>query len=131
MTKKESKKKHHKITKLVSDKVSPIMDRRAMEKVMSGTGKLLSEHEFASVDEANDFLQDLLTQGGPLPSPTHAPLEQDRVLLDPAFQVFSDYIQESLKYMVQTSKTYGGRPEDEIMEQTVKLRRQESAAFLT
>jgi tetratricopeptide (TPR) repeat protein len=89
MTKKESKKKHHKITKLVSDKVSPIMDRRAMEKVMSDTGKLLSEHEFASVDEANEFLQDMLAQGGLLPtSNAHTPLEQAQELMYEAWDSF-------------------------------------------
>jgi tetratricopeptide (TPR) repeat protein len=104
MTKKESKKKHHKITKLVSDKVSPIMDRRAMEKVMSGTGKLLSEHEFASVDEANDFLHDLLTQGGPLPSPKHAPLEQAQELMYEAWDSFGMRRVELARRALEISK---------------------------
>jgi len=88
MSKKESKKKHHKSTKSVSDKVSHIGDRRAMEKIMSDVGKLLSEHEFASVDDANDFLQDMLAKGGPLPLPAHTPLEQAQELMYEAWDSF-------------------------------------------
>ncbi|HSE84506.1 MAG TPA: tetratricopeptide repeat protein [Thermodesulfobacteriota bacterium] len=81
MGKKESKKKLHKSIESVSEGSSPIMDRRAMEKMMSDIGKLFSEHEFASIEEANAFLQDMLGGGGLPPSPKHTPLEHAQDLM--------------------------------------------------
>jgi len=105
MSKKESKKKHHKSTKPVSDKVSPIVDRRAMEKIMSDIGKLLNEREFASVDEANDFLQEMLAKGGPPPSsPAYTPLEQAQELMYEAWDSFGKRRVELARRALDISK---------------------------
>ncbi|HEX6293452.1 MAG TPA: hypothetical protein VFZ66_30000 [Herpetosiphonaceae bacterium] len=55
----------------------PIMDRRAMEKMMAQVSRALSEQEFESIDEANAFLQELMTSGRlDQPSPPETPLEE-------------------------------------------------------
>lgn len=56
-----------------------------MEKVMSDIGRLLSEREFASVEEANAFLQKTLASGGPPPSLPHTPLEEAQDLMHEAW----------------------------------------------
>lgn len=42
----------------------PIPDRRVMEKALSDIGRILSEREFDSADEANAFIRDMLASGG-------------------------------------------------------------------
>jgi tetratricopeptide (TPR) repeat protein len=51
-------------------------DRRALEKSLSDIGRILSEHEFASIDEANAFMQNLMASGQSFDRPAHTPLEQ-------------------------------------------------------
>lgn len=59
-----------------------MVGRRAMEKTMSDITKLLSERDFASIDEANAFLQQALASGQPLsPSSRRTPLEQAQDLM--------------------------------------------------
>ena len=41
----------------------------ASDKMMADIGRLLSQQEFGSIDEANDFLQKWLASGQPLPPP--------------------------------------------------------------
>jgi ST7 protein. len=78
MDRKKPKKKNRKSTKRKASASPPFRDRRAMEKTMVDTGRLLSEHDFGSIDEANAFLQDMIASGGPPPSlkRTLTPLEQ-------------------------------------------------------
>ncbi len=59
----------------------PIPDRRAFEKTMADVGRLLSEREFASIDEANAFLHDLMASGQPIAPPPSTPLEQAQDLM--------------------------------------------------
>ncbi len=42
----------------------PVMDRRAMEKTMVDLHRLLAQHEFADLEEANRFLAGLTAEGG-------------------------------------------------------------------
>ena len=78
MDRKKPQKKNRKSTKRKASASPPFRDRRAMEKTMVDTSRLLSEHDFGSIDEANAFLQDMIASGGPPPSlkRTLTPLEQ-------------------------------------------------------
>lgn len=81
-TKKKTKKKGRKSTGSRSDKGPSIKDFRAMEKVSSDLGRLLREREFASAEEANAFLRQLLDSGEPLPpAPPCTPLEEAQDLM--------------------------------------------------
>jgi tetratricopeptide (TPR) repeat protein len=52
------------------------------DKIMADLGRLLAEQEFASVDEINDFLEQRLASGQPIPSrETQTPLEQAQDLM--------------------------------------------------
>ena len=42
----------------------PVMDRRAMEKTMADLHRLLAQHDFADLEEANRFLAGLTAEGG-------------------------------------------------------------------
>jgi tetratricopeptide (TPR) repeat protein len=46
--------------------VDPLMSRRAMEKTLSDIGRILQEKNFESIDQANQFLQEMLASGKPL-----------------------------------------------------------------
>jgi tetratricopeptide (TPR) repeat protein len=51
-------------------------DRRGFERAMSDLNRLLSQQEFASIDEANAFMKNLMASG-PIPSvPAATPLQQ-------------------------------------------------------
>jgi len=75
MGKKKSEKKHLKSTQAESDKSPPFVDLRGMERMMSDLGRLLSEREFDSIEEANAFLEDTLSPGRLHTSPRRTPLE--------------------------------------------------------
>lgn len=62
--------------------------RRSMEKMMADLGKLLSQQEFSSIEEANAFLQDLLaSSGGVIPASTPStPLERAQDLMYDAWE---------------------------------------------
>jgi tetratricopeptide (TPR) repeat protein len=51
-------------------------DRRALEKTMADLGRILSEHEFESIDELNAFMQTLMESGQPIDKPGETPVEQ-------------------------------------------------------
>ena len=52
-------------------------DRRALEKTMSDLDRLLSQQEFANIDELNAFMEKLVASGQPPPSaPASTPLQQ-------------------------------------------------------
>lgn len=51
-------------------------DRRALEKTMADLGRILSEHEFESIDEVNAFVQTLMESGQPIDRPGETPVEQ-------------------------------------------------------
>jgi hypothetical protein len=51
-------------------------DRRLMEQQMAAIGRLLEGHEFASLDEANAYLQEVLSRGGLPPAAPSTPLEE-------------------------------------------------------
>jgi tetratricopeptide (TPR) repeat protein len=59
----------------------PSFDRRGMERASRDIGKLLEGRDFASVDEANAFLQEVLAEGGPPPAQALSPLEQAQDLM--------------------------------------------------
>ena len=54
----------------------PAYDRRAMEKTMADITRLLNEHDFESIDEANAFLQEMLASGTMPSAPPQTPLEE-------------------------------------------------------
>jgi tetratricopeptide (TPR) repeat protein len=55
---------------------------RSMEKLMSDISRLLEEQEFATMEEANAFLQELMESGQPIPSrEPETPLEQAQELV--------------------------------------------------
>lgn len=60
---------------------SMVDHRRAMEKTLSDIGRLLSEHEFSSPEEANAFLQRVIASGGPPSLPARSPLEEAQDLM--------------------------------------------------
>jgi tetratricopeptide (TPR) repeat protein len=65
---------------------SPADFRRANEKMLQNVGKLLQEREFGSVDEANAYLQELLSSGGiPAPMATN-PLDRAQELMYDAWE---------------------------------------------
>lgn len=51
-------------------------DRRLMDKQMAAVGRLLAEHDFASPEEANDFLQEVLSAGELPPITPATPLDE-------------------------------------------------------
>ncbi len=65
---------------------SPMLDRRAMERTMSDIGRLLAEHEFESIDEANAFLQKTLVGGRVPPVAGRTPAERAQDLMYDAFE---------------------------------------------
>lgn len=64
-----------------SNRNQPMVDRRVMEKTMSDIGKLFRDREFASLEEANAFLQQMVASGEPIPSSSQTPLEQAQDLM--------------------------------------------------
>jgi tetratricopeptide (TPR) repeat protein len=64
-------------SRVATAEAAPLRDRRALERSLADVGRLLQEREFASIDEANAYLQELLADGGRIPRqrPT-SPLEQ-------------------------------------------------------
>ena len=59
------------------DTVSPITDRRALEKSQSDIHRLLREREFDSVEEMNEYLQSIIQSETKRPSlPAKTPLEE-------------------------------------------------------
>lgn len=72
--------------------MGPVMDRRLMERVLADMGRVLREHEFASVDEANAFLQEMTASGAfnlhapQPPSADRTPLEQAQDLVYEALE---------------------------------------------
>jgi hypothetical protein len=80
--------------------VLPFGDPRAMERVSQDLGRLLAEREFGSIEEANAFLNELLSQEGGLPPtlPPTTPLERAQDLVYEAFET------ESSRKRVQLAK---------------------------
>ncbi len=61
-------------------------DRRLMEQQMSAITRLLAEREFASIEEANDYLREALVEGTlPTPAPT-TPLEEAQEVIYQALE---------------------------------------------
>jgi tetratricopeptide (TPR) repeat protein len=64
----------------------PAFDRRSMDKIMADIGRLVSEQEFESINEANALVQGLMSRGG-LPSfEPRTPLEEAQELVYQAFE---------------------------------------------
>jgi hypothetical protein len=59
----------------------PSFDRRTMEKVLSDITKLLDDHEFGSIDEANAFLEDIFSSGAAPSSSSPTPLKKAQDLM--------------------------------------------------
>lgn len=68
------------------EELPPIPDRRAMEKMMADIGRLLSEQEFESAEEADAFLQETLHSGGVPQMAPRTALEQAQELIYEAWQ---------------------------------------------
>jgi len=89
MGKKEAKKQRRKRAEPESGLSPPFVDRRAMEKTLWEIGRLLSEREFGSLEEANAFLQEMVGRG--LPSaPARTPLERAQMLMYEAWDAWGD-----------------------------------------
>lgn len=78
MSRKRVEKKSGGKTKPRTMSVPP--DRRAREKTLADVGKLLSEQEFDSTEEANAFLQQVLGSGMPVSSAAHTPLNKSTIV---------------------------------------------------
>lgn len=64
----------------------PVFDHRLMEQQMAAVGRLLADKEFASIEEANAFLQETLAKGAlPSPGPT-TPLEEAQEVIYQALE---------------------------------------------
>jgi tetratricopeptide (TPR) repeat protein len=61
-------------------------DRRSMEQQMRAVTRLLEGHDFASLDEANAFIQQQLASGQPLAAPPATPLEEAQELIYEALE---------------------------------------------
>ncbi len=61
-------------------------DRRVMEQQMQAITRLLEGHDFASLDEANAFIQQQLASGQPLAAPPATPLEEAQELVYQALE---------------------------------------------
>lgn len=66
--------------------ISVQSSRRAMEKSFADVGALLSQQNFASLDEANTFLQKLMASGGPPRRQGETSLEQAQDLMYEAWE---------------------------------------------
>ncbi len=86
MSKKKPSTKPRKRTKRKPNTRPPFLDRRAMERTMSGIGRLLSEREFQSPDEAEAFLQKMLASGALEAQPARIPVEQAQDLMYDAWE---------------------------------------------
>jgi len=65
---------------------APMLDRRAMERMTSAIGRLLSEQEFGSMEEANAYLQSLMKGGGIPRRQPASPIEQAQELMYDAWE---------------------------------------------
>lgn len=84
MSRKKIKKKPHR-----GARREPVINKlRVMEKGMRDMTNLLKEQEFDSIEEANAFLQGIISSGGPLPSlkHTHSPLDKAQNLMYDAWE---------------------------------------------
>ncbi len=69
--------KTRKVTKRPQVPASSLLtDRRLMERAMAQAGRLLQSHEFASLEEANHYLNEALKSGGLPEIPPATPLEE-------------------------------------------------------
>jgi tetratricopeptide (TPR) repeat protein len=66
----------------------PVLDPRMMlEKQMNNLGKLIKEKDFASIEEVQDYLDNMLKQGEPIPDvEPETPLERAQDLIYQAYQ---------------------------------------------
>jgi tetratricopeptide (TPR) repeat protein len=64
----------------------PAFDPRAMEKMLADVGRVLSEREFASAEEANAYLNDMLASGQPMTAAPRTPLEEAQDLMYEAWE---------------------------------------------
>jgi len=71
------------------DDIAPAVpyDPRLMEQQFAAVHRLLEEHDFATIDEANAFLQQLVESGGPPPATPTTPLEQAQDMIYQALKV--------------------------------------------
>lgn len=104
MSKKKSKKKRRKGTQSAPEVDVPPVDRRAMEKTMSDIGKILREHEFASVEEADTFLQDMLSKGEVPSAPKRTPVEHAQELMYKAWDSSGRRRVKLAKQALETSR---------------------------
>jgi len=61
--------------------VSPSRDRRALEKSVADMTRLLQDQKFGSIDEANAFLESMLSSGEPIESSPRTPLGKAQDLM--------------------------------------------------
>jgi len=64
----------------------PVVNRRALEKSTVDVTRLLQEQEFGSVEEANAFLQGILSAGKPIASTLRTPLAKAQDLMYDAWE---------------------------------------------
>lgn len=70
--------------------VGPLPDRRGMDRMMADLRRLLEEQQFASIDEANAFLQQLNASGQPIPAAKpRTPLEEAQGIMYDAWEARS------------------------------------------
>ncbi|MHB8993598.1 MAG: hypothetical protein ACYC66_18405 [Chloroflexota bacterium] len=65
---------------------SPMASRYAMERTMADVGSILSEKEFGSIEEANAYLQEVMSRGGAPHREPETPLEKAQELMYDAWE---------------------------------------------
>ncbi|MFY1643479.1 tetratricopeptide repeat protein, partial [Methanoculleus bourgensis] len=61
---------------MAAKRLDPMAMQAATERSMININALMRDKEFASIEEANTFLQEVLKEGGPPPAPADTPLKQ-------------------------------------------------------
>jgi hypothetical protein len=80
MNSKKAQKRLSKKTKSIQVE-SPLVDRRALEKSVADVTRLLQDQKFGSIDEANVFLEGMLSSGEPIESSPRVPLGKAQDLM--------------------------------------------------
>jgi tetratricopeptide (TPR) repeat protein len=85
MNSKKARKRLSKKTKSVEVE-SPLADRRALEKSVGDVARLLEDQEFGSVDEANAFIESMLSAEDPFEASPRTPLRKAQDLIYDAWE---------------------------------------------
>ncbi len=86
MKRRKSSKKRRRQLRSEPELPLPVFDRRALERGLADIGRLLSEQNFETIEQANEFLQQLAASGKIPSAPKLTPLEQAQDLMYEAWE---------------------------------------------